>query len=301
MAAGLAAAANAGAETIHSLEFGLNAGFRTDQLDWNTSGGQGGQHADARMAADLQDLDIWQVGARGKISVGNNLVDYRTYIRGSLDYGWLTSNNLRYSDYQGSGHSNEVFRSSSSLNDSNVIDASIGLGFEKDYRQGRLTLGWLGGYSYHEQDIYLTGSRRIIPVSAPATTPDSSLISKWQGPFAGLDLELRPWRRFSLFGSVEYHWLEYKATADWNRRQTPDLPVSFRHNADNGTGLVANLRCRYLFANGWNVDLIFAWRDFSAKDGSATSILGDGSSDSGTLNEANWKSYTTSLGFSYRF
>ncbi|NOX26058.1 MAG: omptin family outer membrane protease [Deltaproteobacteria bacterium] len=289
------------AETIHSLEFGLDTGFRVDQLDWNTAGSQAGQNVNVLTAADLRDLDIWQVGARGKVAVGNNHVDYRTYIRGSLDYGWLTDGAARYSDYHGNNRTNEVFRANSSLNNSNVIDASIGLGFEKDYQQGHLTLGWLGGYSYHEQNLSLTGSRQLIPTAAPIAAPDSTYISKWRGPFAGLDLELRPWRHFSLLGSIEYHWVDYEGKADWNLRNSPDQPISFRHNANNGTGLAGTLRCRYLLANSWNIDILFAYRDFSGKDGTTTNVMADGTINHGTLNEVDWTSYTTSLGFSHRF
>jgi len=291
----------AGADTIDTLEFGLNAGFRVDQIDWNIAGNLAGQDIDVLSDMDFKDLNIWQVGARGKLAVGSNHVDYRTYIRGALDFGWLTDGAGRDSDFHGNNRTNEVSRSFSDIKGNNVFDGSIGLGFEKDYWQGRCTLGWLGGYSYSEQDLHLTNGRQLLPTGATIPNLDSTYTSKWHGPFVGLDLELRPWRHFSLLGSAEYHWVDYEAKADWNLREGLAHPVSFKHEANNGDGVVLALRGRYQFNSGWDLDLIFDYRDFSVKDGTDRTTLADGTSTSGRLNEANWTSYTTSVGLTHRF
>ncbi len=292
---------NAGADSINILEFSLDAGFRADQIDWNIVGNLGGQDVAVLSELNFKNLNIWQVGARGKLAVANNDVDYRTYIRGAVDYGWLTNGTARDSDYHGNNRTDEISRSLSDLTGNNVVDASIGLGFEKDYWQGRCTLGWLGGYAYSEQNLRLTNGRQLTPLTASIAGLNSSYVSKWHGPFAGLDLELRPWRHFSLLGSAEYHWVDYKAKADWNLRDDLAHPVSFRQQANNGNGLVFTLRGRYLFTNNWGLDLSFAYHDFSAQDGTDSTILADGTITTDTLNKVSWKSYTTNLGLTHSF
>ncbi len=297
----LAIPAEAGADSVKSLEFGLQAGYRVDQLDWNIAGNAAGQNPNILSELNWKDLKIWQVGASGKVAVGNDLVDYRTYIRASLDYGWITDGNVRDSDYHHDNRSLEIYRSISDTSDDNVLDGSIGLGFEKDYWQKRITFGWLGGYSYHEQNLRLTDSIQYIPVYEPVNGLNSTYKSKWYGPFAGIDLTIQLSPRFSLLGSAEYHWTKYEAKADWNLRADFAHPESFRQDANNAHGLVGTIKGRYAFSGAWSLDLAFDYRDFTARDGTDRAFMADGTTTDVRLNEVNWKSYATTLGVTYNF
>lgn len=297
-------AKNAVADTVKTLEFGLNSGYRLDRLDWNIAGNSAGQNPNVLSELKWEDIKIWRVGASGKLAVGNDIVDYRTYIRASLDYGWITDGTVRDSDYNGNNRTQEAIRSISETNDDNVLDGSIGLGFEKDYWQDRLSLGWLGGYSYHEQNLRLTNGiqYQYLPVYdvQVLSSLDSTYKTKWWGPFVGIDIELRPSSRLSLRGSAEYHWADFKAQANWNLSQRFSHPLSFQDEA-KAHGLVGTIRGRYLLTNGWALDLSFDYRDFSARDGVDRAFLADGTTADVKLNEVNWKSCTTTLGFTYSF
>ena len=218
-----------------------------------------------------------------------------------MDYGWVADGTVRDSDYHGSGRTLEYSRSNSTVGDDDVLDGSIGLGFEKSYWRNRCTLGWLGGYSYHEQNLRLTNGVQLFPAVAPISGLDSTYKSKWYGPFAGIDLEIRPFPKLSLLGSAEYHWADYEAKANWNLRKDFAHPVSFRQVADRANGVVGTLRGRYLFTNGWAFDLTFEYRDFAARDGINQAYLADDTTAVSKFNEANWKSYTTSAGLTCRF
>jgi hypothetical protein len=291
-----------GAEFVHTMEIGLHSGFRLDQLDWNIAGyNTAGQYINVLSELDWEDLDIWQLGATGKLSMGNSTAAYRTYVRGSVDYGWITDGTSRDSDYDGNNRTMEIFRSISVTEDDNVFDGVLGLGIEKDLWHDSSTIGLLGGYSYHEQNLRFTNGVLVIPHNMPFEGLNSTYKTKWQGPFAGIDLELRPSPHFSLFGSVEYHWPDYEGEADWNLRSDLAHPVSFRHEADNGDGLVLTLRGNYLFSNQWSLDLAWVYCDFSASDGIDMTFMASGASFATKFNEVNWQSSAVNLALSYRF
>ena len=293
---------NAGAELmVDTMEFGLHAGFRLDQIDWNIAGYNGVQYINVLSELDWEDLEIWELGATAKLAVGSSTAAFRPYVRGSLDYGWINDGTTRDSDYYGNDRTMEAYRWISDSSDDNVFDSSIGLGIEKDFWQDKLTLGLLGGYSYHEQNLRLTNGMQVIPDSISIAGLNSTYESRWQGPFAGIDLVLRPLPHFSLFGSVEYHWADFEAEADWNLRSDLAHPVSFLHKADNGDCLAATLRGSYLFSKYWALDLAWVYRDFSAGDGVDLTFLASSSTISTELNEVTWQSSAVTVGLTYLF
>jgi len=295
-------APEAAAEFVNTMELGMHTGYRLDQFDWNTAGyNQANQSVNVLSELDWDDIAIWQLGGTGKLGLGNDTASFGTYIRGSIDYGWINDGTVRDSDYNGNNRTEEYSRSLSTTEDDNVFDFSIGLGFEKKFRQDRLTLGVLGGYSYHEQNLRITNGVQVIPDLGPFPGLNSTYGTKWYGPFAGLDLEFHPAPHFSLRGSVEYHWSEYEAEADWNLRSNWAHPVSFRHEADEADGLLATLKGSYLFKRGWTLDLAYVYQDFSAGDGIVRTYFISGPAAITKFNEANWQSSAINLGLSYMF
>jgi hypothetical protein len=169
----------------------------------------------------------------------------------------------------------------------------------------RCIIGLLGGYSYHEQNMRLTNGVLLLSNSTPVNIPinglNSTYESSWQGPFAAVDLELHASPHFSILGTAEYHWPDYEGEANWNLNTNFAHPVSFRHEADTGEGVIGALKGSYLVGNGWELDLTFEYRDFSVSDGIARTFLADGSFLTTKLNEANWQSSAFTIGFTYRF
>ena len=296
------------AETLETLKLDMHAGYRVDQLDWNIAGlNSSGQYVNVLSELDWEDLEIWQLGVAGKLAFANTKGPIRIYTRASIDYGWITGGTTRDSDYQGNNRTQESYRSFNDTEDDNVFDTSIGIGFEKDLWQNRLTLGLLGGYSYHEQNLRLTNllvvivNGAILQPSRPFPGLNSTYETQWRGPFIGLDFKLDPFPRISLSGSVEYHWSDYEAEADWNLREEWAHPLSFRHDTDEADGLVVSLKGSYLISAGWLLDLTYLYRDFSAGDGLYRLFPAVGTPVDSKFNEANWRSSAITLGVTYKF
>jgi len=290
------------AEFSNTMEFGLHSGFRVDEFDWNIAGYNGqGQYINVLSELDWEDLEIIQLGATGKLSVGKSTAEYSVYIRGSVDYGWISDGIARDSDYNGNNRTMEIYRSISATENDNVLDSSIGLGIEKKYWQDILSIGLLGGYSYHEQNMRLTNGEMLVPENNTLIGLNSTYDSTWQGFFGGIDLELRPAPHFLFFGTIQYHWPDFEGEADWNLRDDFAHPVSFRHNADKADGFVCILGGNYLFSSGWILDLAFVYRNFSASDGMDLTFLNSGATLTTKLNEVNWQSSAVNVGLTYRF
>jgi len=295
-------ARNAAAELFNTMEAGLHAGFRLDQYDWNIAGSPAGQNPNVLSELDWDDLEIWQLGINGKLGIGTGTAAYLPYIIGSIDYGWITDGSVRDSDYGGDNRTMEYSRSLSVTEDDSTLDFSIGFGLEKKFRQDLLTLGILGGYSYHEQNLRITNGVQVIPNYGPFPGLNSTYASKWYGPFAGINFELQPKPHFSLYGSVEYHWSDYEAEADWNLIDLFAHPVSFRHESEEADGVVITLGGSYQFRSSWTLDLAYIYRDYTASDGIEVTFWADGSPPTPTkFNEANWQSSAINLGLTYRF
>jgi opacity protein-like surface antigen len=293
-------AENISAESMNTTELGLHAGYRIDQIDWNIAGDQTGQNPNILSELKWEDLEIWQVGVTGKLRLGTKTA-YTPFIRGSVDYGWITDGTAHDSDYEGNNRTMLEGQWISATEDETVFDTSLGVGFDKNFWQNRFILALLVGYSYHEQNLRLTDGMQLFPDSSPINGLNSTYDIQWHGPFAGIDVELRPSPRFSLLGSVEYHWSDYEGEANWNLRDTLAHPVSFRHEADSADGVVTTLKGRYLFSNNWTFDLAFEYRDFSAKDGIDLTFWADGTNTPTKLNEANWQSSGITIGMTYSF
>ena len=291
------------AEFIDSLELGLHGSYRLDQLDWNVAA----DGINIRSELQWDDLKIWQLGAAGKLSVGNDTAPFNTYIRGSVDYGWITDGSTRDSDYLGNNRTQESYRSFNVTEDDNIFDTSIGLGFEKKFWQDRMTLGLLGGYSYHEQNLRLTDlvviieNQVVLQPSNSVSGLNSTYETRWYGPFVGFDLELHPSEHIVLLGSFEYHWADYEAEANWNLKDSWAHPVSFRHDTEEADGIIATLKGSYLFKTGWQFDLSYTYRDFSARDGRHRVFPASGDPVDEKFNGVNWQSSEIAVGMTYRF
>ncbi|MEJ2033063.1 MAG: hypothetical protein P8Y63_08510 [Deltaproteobacteria bacterium] len=294
------------AEYIDTMEFEIESGYRIDDFDWNIAG----DSANVLSELTWKDLGIYQVGASGKLAIGNEYAGFLTYIRGSFDYGWILNGDWQDSDFHGNNRAIEYSRSIGTTEDDNVLDGSIGLGFQGKFWQDRLAIAPLGGYSYHKQNLRNTNAFQQIsdtrfalnlPPVGPIPGLNETYEAVWWGPWAGVDLEYTPFPRFSLLGTFEYHWADYKADADWNLRTDFAHPVSFTHKANDASGILAKVTGRYLLARTWALDLSYTYQNWQAKDGTDTTFLSTGATSTTKLNEVNWKTSAFIVGLSYKF
>ncbi len=182
------AATNAGGAEIKSA-IELSNGYRVDQLDWNIAGNLAGTNPNVLSELTWRDIEIYQVNIGLKA-----LINEGFYVRGSLGYGWIFDGSNQDSDFQGNNRTGEFSRSNNRTEDRNVVDASVGMGYQFTLISGRLRLIPLLGYSYNQQNLTITDGFQTI--STPGLTPACGTLSglastyetEWFGPWLGLDL-----------------------------------------------------------------------------------------------------------------
>ena len=309
---------NASAEMETSISF--NNGYRADELDWNIAGDTEGRNPNVLSELTWEDLKIYQVKTEGDI-----LLNW-FFMRASFGYGWILSGKNQDSDFSGDNRTEEFSRSNNNSSNGNVFDGSIGAGYQFKPGTKRFRITPLVGYSVNEQNLSLTDGFQTIPSTGAFENLDSTYDTKWKGPWVGVDLSVEATAAITLFGSVEYHWADYEAEANWNLRDDLAHPVSFKHSAD-GNGLVVSAGGTFALNKHWFVNANVNFIDWSTDPGTdqtftvSETVTDDDTTDDDTtddttdttttttstdsafssLNEVNWNSFSIMLGVTYRF
>jgi hypothetical protein len=283
-------------------EFAFSAGYRKDELDWNIAGDINGNSPNILSELTWEDLESFQLKLQNKTVIPNIF-----YFRARVSYGWIFDGTVQDSDYAGDYRSFEFSRSNNSADDGDVWDASVGIGYP--FRIGGdeiWTITPLVGYSYHEQNLNLTDGNQTIPPLGSFPGLDSTYEAQWKGPWIGLDLhfkakEIEIWpQRIETYISIEYHWSDYDAEANWNLRPDFQHPKSFEHEAD-GDGWVLGLGFNFILNPNLLMNFNYDYQNWSTDDGTDRVFFADGSIGITRLNEVNWTSHALSLGIIYRF
>jgi len=300
------AGTEARAEVFRDLDLQLAGGYRQDQLDWNIAGTPEGTSPNVLSELEWDDLEIYQVRAKAKVVAGlDNFPYFDTCVKGSLGYGWIVDGENQDSDYLGDNRTLEFSRSNNKTEDDEVIDASLAVGPRFSIWEEKLRVTPLVGWSHHEQNLRITeGVQTVDPFDLFGLGPfpglDSTYEAEWGGPWAGVDLEIRPLRHLTLTGSAEYHWADYEGKADWNLRSDFAHPTSFKHTAD-GEGVVFAAAAALNLGERWSVELSYDFQDWQTEHGTDRTFFADGTVGETRLNEVNWESQAVMLGVIYRF
>jgi hypothetical protein len=308
----------AAAETSTRLDLGVDAGYREDEIDWNIAGSLQGTGPNVISELEWDDLEIYQVRARGKLVVGrNDFPWFATCIKGAAAYGWIVDGTVRDSDYAGDNRTLEFSRAVAENDGDEVYDLSLAIGPQFRLARGALLLTPLFGYSRHEQHLRMTDGNQvlsdqanadvlfgpgvvIVPPTGPFAGLDSTFETKWSGPWTGLDVEWRPLPRLALSASGEYHWGDYEGRGNWNLRTDLANKKSFDQDAD-AEGVVLSATASLDLGAGWSATLSYDWQDWESDEGVIWFNLAGGGAVPQQLNEANWTSQAVMLGVEYRF
>jgi hypothetical protein len=282
------------------------ASIRKDELQWSIAGNSAGTNPNILSEVTWSNVQSYQVTVEGRAQL-NRIV----FLRGNLNYGWIQSGRVRDSDYNSDDRQDEYSRSISHNGGDQVWDFSLGAGYPFLFAKDRLLIAPLLGYSYHVQNLRITDGKQVVTWESgpPLGTIDglnSTYRTRWMGPWLGCDLRYRiegvPTGRqpMELGLSLEIHWTDYEAEANWNLRGDLDHPVSFEHAA-SGMG--------YSFTSEWLIELTLQW-DLAMRFHYQYYLTDSGkdrihyvSGDIGTqqLNEVEWKSHSYMLGVTYHF
>jgi len=269
-----------------SLEFGV--GYRRDNIEFKREfGGCDSSSSDCYSSSSyssndsgksksklkLKDLDIWLIEGRGKYVTCDNI-----YLRGSVDYGWITSGKIKNTfEFEGERESfNASFDSNGHHIKGNVWDGKIALGYQFKWCDEAMTLSPVIGYGWngHEfrngnHDDYSSSSYDYSSCSSYLYSSDSSnyyssgdhhkITQRWVGPFIGIDLEYRVCCDWNLFAGYEYHWADYHAKQkhadgfDFRGNTCDDSDIHI-HGSD-AWGNVFNIGVKWDLCDCWTVGL----------------------------------------------
>jgi len=282
-------------------EFLLSTGYRVDDLDWNIAGDINGNNPNILSELEWEGLESLQLKIANK-TVFNQLF----LLRGSLAYGWIFDGENQDSDYLGDNRTFEFSRSNNNSDDGNVLDASFGIGWQFTFGRSDFVMAPVIGYSYHEQNLTITDGEQTIPPSGSFPGLDSTYETEWKGPFIGLGFTFRTDEKSKItpeietFISIEYHWADYYAEADWNLRTDFAHPKSFEHEAD-GHGIVFSTVVKFLFDYHWSLNINLDYQNWSTDAGDDRVFFANGTIAETQLNEVNWTSYAIMAGIEYHF
>jgi len=288
------------AATDVSGELSVRISQRNDNLNWNIAG------STVNVLSELkwENMSITQLQVAGEIHLDNDRI-----VRAKLGYGAVDSGTNQDSDYNGNNRTQEFSRSISNAG-GDVLDASIGLGkklYLRELGKGKsFYVTPLVGLSIHQQNLTMTDGVQIIS-AAPSTTPlgpfpglDSSYDARWMGPWLGAEALIETERGWSMLANLEYHLVDYSASANWNLRADMAHPVSFKHSA-TGDGFVMSLGASYPVNKKWKLDLILERQNWSTQAGSDQVFMADGTVGYTRLNEVNWDSTAYYFGIAREF
>jgi hypothetical protein len=282
-------------ESVESpFEYALGAGYRKDNLSWSIADGG----VNIASEVEWKKTVIAQLRAAAKLNLGSGWM-----VRGIYTTGAVKSGSNRDSDYAGSDRTQEYSRSDNKTGGA-VRDVSLGLGRKFslfDLESGAaFTVVPLAGLSIHQQSLTMYDGQQTIPPNGALTGLNNSYATQWKGSWLGMDALLVLGEKWSLNSTIEYHWVDYTAEADWNLRNDLAHPVSFRHVA-KGRGTLASAGVAYRFSRNFLVNASLErqkWNTWSGYDQTNFSFGGTGYY---TLNPVSWDSTSFSLAAVYQF
>lgn len=282
------------APTEKPFELFLSAGYRKDNLNWNEAGGS------VNILSELkwENLKIAQISAAARLNFHTSWS-----LRGMIASGSVMSGSNQDSDYNGNNRTLEFSRSNNK-GGGKVRDGSIGLGrtLRLSNRVGEYDLSIFPqvGLSIHQQNLTMTNGFQTLPATGSYPGLNSSYQALWQGPWVGIDVQLKNYRNWSLAAAAEYHWADYSANADWNLRPEFSHPVSFVHTA-RGRGITLSAEATYLVSNYWRGFFSLASQQWKTGAGIDKTFFSDGSVGYNPLNGVNWGSTAINLGLARIF
>lgn len=100
--------------------------------------------------------------------------------------------------------------------------------------------------------------------------------ARWNGPFIGFDFD---WRfgcccEWDIFGTYEFHWADYHASARWDLRS--DLRDGFRHHAKTAYGSIFDIGVKWDFCECWTLALKGEFQWFWADHGRDRAKIAEG-------------------------
>lgn len=275
-------------------KFDLNAGYRTDKLNWNIASDLSGTVTPNVLSELTWDtLRIAQLSGGLQLTGADGL-----HFRATADYGWIYAGNNQDSDYLGNNRTLEFSRTNNDASGDNVWDMSLAFGYRFRYVQDRTPtyLIPLVGYSRHAQNLRITSANQTIPATGPVPGLNSTYQSRWQGRWIGVEFLTDVPSDVNAYFRLEHHWADYSAEANWNLRADLEHPRSFEQDA-NGTGNIVSVGFLTVpKSSRWSIRVGLDYQRWTTDPGINRAYFTDGTIGATRLNSVEWKSWALSLG-----
>lgn len=297
----------------------FEAGYRQDSIDWRTRFPSDDPFL--KSSTRFEDLDIFQIGVHGRSTLGCNF-----YVRGSAYWGWILDGDFKHNGNL--NFSNGVFSDRdlhlgfsdsfrSTIDDQYVFGLSAAIGYPFFFCDCTLVLAPVIGYSVDEQNIEVQNRELTLDrfgSYGPARDRgdhgccETSFISRWYGPFVGVDFDWRPCNScFDVWAELEYHWGNFRGkTSDLSNYDNFFGFDRRNRHSNNATAWVFSAGFDYDLCNCWTMGLSVKFQDWAANRHHKTCVESGlsyfGSFCDHRYRENNkWRSYAVNLTFGRDF
>lgn len=250
----------------------FEAGYRHDNISWRDRFPS--KDPVATSSIRFKDLDIFQIGLHGRTTVGCNF-----YARANAYWGWILDG-----DFERSGHAyftsggenfccDDNFRfgfsdkQKSILDDKYVFGLGAAIGYPFYFCDCTIVLAPVIGYSFDQQNLEVEhkgfGFDEYFGCGCDEDfCCERDYISRWYGPFVGVDFDYRPWNScVNVWAELEYHWGSFKG----KRNFCDDFFFDNRtRHSNDAHGWVFAFGLDYDFSDCWTLGLSVKFQDWEA-------------------------------------
>lgn len=295
----------------------FEAGYRRDNISWRHKFPSNDPLVSS--GTRFKDLDIFQIGIQGRSTLGCNF-----YVRGNAYWGWILDGDFErnVSTYFSPDYSfdNDNLKfgftddSKTVIDDKYVYGVSGAIGYPFYFCDCSVILAPVLGYAYDEQNIRIDDQGFNFGLSENFIFPldevggrgccRQTFISRWYGPFVGLDFNYHPWNEcWNVWADVEYHWGHFRG-----KRSNGDGFDFFDHHnrsSRHATGWLFYAGADYDLCNQWTVGLSVKFQDWNASrhsrnNDSYSEFEGSFDNDRQRTNHK-WRSWAVNLTFGRDF
>lgn len=290
----------------------FDAGYRHDTINWSHRFPSNDPLVSTNTR--FKDIDIFQIGLHGRTTVGCNF-----YVRGDAYWGWIldgeyersfkTFNSI--SDAYYSEDNNLHFglsdRLRSTIDSKYVFGVGAAIGYPFYFCDCSIIMAPVIGYAFDEQNIRADdkgfdfgnyGSEDF------GGCCRHTFISRWYGPFVGVDFDYRPWNScLNIWAELEWHWATFSG-----RRSNLNDYYSFeneRLHSNDARAWVFGLGADYDLCNDWTIGIALKFQDWTASRHHKLreSLPSDVSThhDRRIRENNKWRSYAINLTFGREF
>ena len=209
----------------------------------------------------INNIQIYQLGVDTRLPICNEW-----YVRGVVNYGWVLGGNVIEKLRTGVGIAAAPTELLANIDNGDVFDSSLGLGFLYPILDG-WRMGMIGGWSYNFQRFKLEKFR---DATTAAPFPDLEGVTYkqfWNGPWIGIETLFSTFWHIDANVGVEYHWPKWRADFDLLGPDVIGGSFSDHRNAPIGNAQVAYINLKYYPNTCWDLGLQFKYQHWEITSG----------------------------------